>query len=134
MIILKTQYFSFVVSEWNKFDFNIRKQQALKRTIFDIHKLLGIKLWAKSALVTLMNLNLGLILANILNLGKILNQQCVSFSTAPTFQFLGKFSFKQLGILMISQSKTQLIKPFCMAVKTITRTLTALSLIQPPNT
>ena len=37
---------------------------------------------------------------DIANVAKTLNQQCISFSTAPTFSFLDKSSFRKLEILM----------------------------------
>ena len=95
--------------------------------IFDIHNPLGIKL--------LKRLRLGfsyfhehrfrhcfkIIWILCANVAKILNQQCISFSTAPTFSFLGKPFFRKLGPLMItyhcesfrlSQSETQLTQTF----------------------
>ena len=42
-----------------------------------------------------MNINAGIAFKILYaNVAKILNQQCISFSTAPTFSFLDKLSFK----------------------------------------
>ena len=114
----KNSFFSSAITEWNRLDLNIRSSVSLNtfknllnfiqpcgNSIFDIHNPLGIKL--------LTRLRLGL---NHLhehkfthsfqytlkwytyaNEAKILNQQCISFSTAPTSSFIGKPSFRTLG-------------------------------------
>ena len=77
-------------------------------SIFDIHNPLEIKL--------LTSLRLGLThlhkhkfrhcfqdtLNPLCECAKILNQQCISFSTAPTFSFIDEPSFRKLETLMIA--------------------------------
>ena len=70
------------------------------------------------------------------HLAKILNQRCISFSTAPAVSFLDKSSFRKLGTLVITlylKVRCNQLKLFCMAIKTITWALTNLSLIPPSN-
>ena len=87
-----------------------------------------------------MNINLGIAFKVLwfvyAHLAKILNQQCISFSTAPAFSFLDKSSFRKLGTLMITfylKARRNQLKLFCMAIKTITWALKNLSLIPPSN-
>ena len=118
----KNSFFLSAITEWNKLDLDIRNSASLNtfkkkllnfirpsaNSIFDIHNPLGIKL--------LTRLRLGLshlrehkfrhcfqdtlhIYANVAN---TLNQQCISFSTASTFSFQDKLSFRKLGTLMIA--------------------------------
>ena len=71
------------------------------------------------------------------NAAKALNQQCISFSTPPTISFLRKSYVTKLRTLMLTfylKGKCNKLKLFCMITKTITRSLTGLSLIQPSNT
>ena len=113
----KNSFFPFSISDWTKLGLNSRNSTSLNtfkkkllnfirscaNSIFDIPNPLGIKLLAR--------LRLGLshlhehkfrhYFQDTLNVAKVLNQQCISFSTAPTFSFLDKPSFRKLGTLMI---------------------------------
>ena len=118
----KNSFFPSAISEWNKLGLNIRNSASLNafkkklvnfrrpcsNSIFDIHNPLGIKL--------LTRLRLGLsplhehkfrncfqdTLILYANEPKILNQQCISFSTAQIFSSLDKPSFRKLGTLIIT--------------------------------
>ena len=114
----KNSFFLSAITEWNKLDLDIRNSASLNtfkkkllnfirpsaNSIFDIHNPLGIKL--------LTRLRLGLShlhehkFRHILNLlcecGKYIESTMHFFSTAQTFSFLGKPSFRKLGTLMIA--------------------------------
>ena len=114
----KNSFFPSAITEWNKLDLNIRNSASLNtfkkkllnfirpcaNSIFDIHNPLGIKL------LTRLRLGLSHLHEHKIrhcfqdtlnaNVAKILNEQCNSFSTAPTFPFLGKPSFRKLEALM----------------------------------
>ena len=68
---------------------------------------------------------------------EMLQRQWISFSTAQTFSFLDKHSFRKLETLMTAfylKVKRNQLKLFYMAIKTITLALAGLSLFQPSNT
>ena len=122
MIILKTYFLPSAVSEWKKLDFNIRNSSSLNtfkkkllnfirpgaNSVLHIHNPLGNKLLTRLRLGLSHNLDINL--GNAFNVIWILyanmtmtwNQQCISFSTAPTFSFLGKPSFRKLRTLVIT--------------------------------
>ena len=117
----KNSFFPSAITEWNKLKLNIKNSASLNiflkkllnfirpcaNSIFNIHNPLRIKL------LTRLRLGLSHLHEHKIrhcfqdtlnaNVAKILNQQCISFSTAPTFSFLDKPSFRKLETLMISK-------------------------------
>ena len=114
----KNSFFPSAITEWNKLKLNIKNSASLNiflkkllnfirpcaNSIFNIHNPLRIKL------LTRLRLGLSHLHEHKIrhcfqdtlnaNVAKILNQQCISFSTAPTFSFLDKPSFRKLEALM----------------------------------
>ena len=106
MIILKTHFFLLLYQSGTRLASTLETQQAsilLKRSfirpcansIFDIHNPLGIKLS-----VTFININLGIAFKILwildANVANILNQQCISFSTEPTFLIPRQTPFQKI--------------------------------------
>ena len=100
----KNSFFLSAITERNKLDFNIRKSASFNtfkkkllnfirpcaNSIFDIHNPLGIKLLTRVRLGLAFKI-LWILYANVFNM---LYQQCIFFSTAPTFSFLGTLTIK----------------------------------------